>query len=369
MNLRLVLINMLLWVAFGLVYLASLSMDALRFQTGFQYSPRMLFLVVIVYACWGIVTATLFSLLNQPVRQGRWSQVGLIYLLGMLIWQPAAAVIDISASHVVLGSASGSFWRDLLNMRFFYVYLHGVLYTTGFIACTGFIYYRHTQQIQLESARLQQAHLEAQRDLADMKMLVLQAQLSPHFLFNCLNAISALARSGATKALIKANAGLAELLRFAVDATERSLISVTEELQFTRQYIALQEIRFGDRYCCRIHCEDLPGASECPPFVLQTLVENAYQHSTDAEANQIPIEIQVTADAQHLIFSVCNPYLAHHATAEEPGLGIALGNLRRRLSMLYPQTLYPQGASLEQSQQGSWYCTRVVIPRLVEDAL
>lgn len=317
----------------------------------------MLVLVVVVYACWACLSLGLYQLLIKPVQRTQWGRCLLLYAIGMLLWQPLAAAIDFSITRALLNTTSGSLWNDILNMRFFYVYLHGVLYTTGFVACVGLIYIRHTRDIQLQAAQLQQSHTEAQRDLAQMKILVLQSQLSPHFLFNCLNAISALARTGATKALITANARLADLLRFAVQASEHALIPIQEELAFTQQYIALQSLRFEQRYHCTIHADHISNDIQCPPFILQTLVENAYQHSGHLSLSFIPIDITVFNTDHRLIFKVCNPQDQQHAEAEQQGLGIALDNLQQRLKMLYADRF-----DISQQQNGNCFCTSVSIP-------
>jgi len=118
----------------------------------------------------------------------------------------------------------------------------------------------------------------------------LRAQLNPHFLFNALHSVNALIRRDPRKAE-QAVEQLADLLRYTLDEGNESLVPLDDEWAFTRGYLELQSIRFGDKL--RYVSEFAEGVLSClvPPFILQPLVENAVEHgiSTRTEGGEVRI--------------------------------------------------------------------------------
>ena len=119
--------------------------------------------------------------------------------------------------------------------------------------------------------------VQAEADLADARLRRLRRDLQPHFLFNTLNDVAALARSDGAAAA-EAISQLADLLQRSAE-TERSCVLLSEELDFIRHYFDLEKLRFGPRLQTRIEVDDpeLLSAS-IPPLLLQPLVENSIVH-------------------------------------------------------------------------------------------
>src|SRR5690606_31856629 len=113
------------------------------------------------------------------------------------------------------------------------------------------------------------------------EMQHLRAQINPHFLFNTLNSIYALARvqsAAAPDAVLR----LSHILRYMLYATEQRSIPLAEELKITMDYIELQQVRFGDKVQVRTDQQiDNPEASVTPQILLP-LVENAFKHGTSS---------------------------------------------------------------------------------------
>ena len=135
--------------------------------------------------------------------------------------------------------------------------------------------------------RAEKENLQLRLDLEQQHMRGLRAQLEPHFLFNALNAISALVRANDGKTALTAIARLSALLRYALTASARESVSVGEELAFVQDYLALQHLRHGARLQVKIDIAD-PAVlnAACPPLLLQPLVENALR--TAARQPQSP---------------------------------------------------------------------------------
>lgn len=127
---------------------------------------------------------------------------------------------------------------------------------------------RNTQQ--LREARLLQLVTEAE-------LRALRAQVNPHFLFNTLNTILDLISSEPKKAEDMTER-LADVFRYSLDRSDRSLVPVSEELHFLRTYLEIEETRFGERLTVQISLDPSIANELVPPLILQPLVENAIKH-------------------------------------------------------------------------------------------
>jgi hypothetical protein len=174
--------------------------------------------------------------------------------------------------------------------------------------------------------------MEASREAAllarDAELRALKSQINPHFLFNCLNSISALTTSDPGRArdmCVK----LSEFLRNTLGLGERESISWKEEIELARTYLEVERVRFGDRLHVEMNVDD--GCTQCrvPALVLQPLVENAIKHgiATLVEGGVIRLESRVHAGT--LEISVENAFDPEAPAPRRSGLG--LRNVRDRL--------------------------------------
>jgi len=246
-------------------------------------------------------------------------------------------------------------WHDagqlLLKML-----LVGWFSTTGtFAAMLALHYFRQGRARELAWQTAQTDMLNLRLAFEQQRMLALRAQLEPHFLFNALNAISALVRDG-DKALALGGIGrLSELLRYALAASSRDSVTVAEELQFVRDYLALQRLRYGERLQVTIAGEDdLLHAVACPPLLLQPLIENALRHDLDCRPGAGAIRLAFARTGAVLRIEVGNP--AGGGASANPGAGLGLANTRARLALLDP------AASLTAATQDGWFIAMVCLP-------
>lgn len=192
------------------------------------------------------------------------------------------------------------------------------------------------QQDQLRSRALAQAQaaaLAARLELEQQHGLALRAQLEPHFVFNALNAISAMVRADKEIALAGIQ-GLSDLLRYALGASERHWVSMSEELAFVDDYLSLQRLRYGARM--QIAIDGASGAvldCDCPPLMLQPLVENALRHDLDCHEGASDIRLSLACRQGMLVIRISNP--VHPEAAHNPGVGLGLRNIGARLQLAY----------------------------------
>ena len=129
-----------------------------------------------------------------------------------------------------------------------------------------------------QAQRVRAARVEAQ--LAQTQLDALRRQLDPHFLFNTLNLISALAEDD-PRAVRRMISRLGELLRFSLERAQVPEITVREELALLEQYLDIMRMRFQGRLEIVVHVDDRTLAALVPSLVLQPLVENAIRHGVE----------------------------------------------------------------------------------------
>jgi LytS/YehU family sensor histidine kinase len=192
---------------------------------------------------------------------------------------------------------------------------------------------------------------------SDMKMRTLQSQLSPHFLYNSLSSISGLVRRSEKHKTLDMIADLGELLRFSINASKLPFIELNEEVHFTKKYIELQKIRFGEKFDVELNYSTEDQYLMCPPFILQTLVENAFVHSNHPDQKSQKIKVVIQKINQQLKFQVINSLFPVKNKNNYIGMGVALNNLEKRLSILFDNNF-----ELSKKELSEHYQTMVLIP-------
>jgi two-component system, LytTR family, sensor histidine kinase AlgZ len=170
-----------------------------------------------------------------------------------------------------------------------------------------------------------------ERLLARAELKALQAQINPHFLFNTLNAISALGYKDpalADRALTR----LAELLRVTTAAQSQE-IPLKDEIAFLRDYTDLQTMLMPDRLDVAFAIDNGAWSAAVPSMILQPLIENAIVHGAAKRNEGGRVEISVIPDGETLVLRVSNDVPAQ--AEKSGGEGIGLANVRERLRVLY----------------------------------
>lgn len=198
------------------------------------------------------------------------------------------------------------------------------------------IFHHRAKTRELRAAQLETKLAQAQLDMLKM-------QLQPHFLFNTLNAISALMHRD-LKTAEEMLAGLSDLLRLALDNAAVQEVALKSELEFTGRYLELEQVRFADRLKVKFQIDPETLDALVPNMVLQPLVENAVRHGIASRdrAGMIEVASRREGDELHLTVRDDGPGLPPgfnagngngSGTSKKQGLG--LGNTRARLQQLY----------------------------------
>ncbi|HTW64200.1 MAG TPA: histidine kinase [Bryobacteraceae bacterium] len=188
----------------------------------------------------------------------------------------------------------------------------------------------------------------------ESELKALKAQINPHFLFNCLNSISALATVDGLRAremCIK----LADFLRSTLKLGESQNISLAEELALAKAYLEVEQVRFGARLRVEIQAQDNCGACIVPSLLLQPLMENAVKHGIAGLVDGGTVRLEVHCDDGRLQLQIENEFDPDAPATARHGLG--LRNVRDRL-----RTLYENQARLDTTVAGHLFSVTMELP-------
>ena len=241
------------------------------------------------FVAWIPVTIAVWHLTRGwlPERFGGW-----LPLLAAHV--PVAAAVALIQTLLVtllalaLARQHGSMWESFVRQLRGQLDAQLLIYTA--IAGTGaaMTLYERYQDRQVAAARLQ-------AELAAARLQVLRAHLQPHFLFNSLHSIAALARAGDTATVVRLIAALSDLLRHVLDAGDRHA-PLGEELEIVERYLDIQRARFADRLQVKIDLAPEVADARVPLLIVQPLVENAVRHGLAPRVREGLLVIRAVRD-------------------------------------------------------------------------
>lgn len=202
------------------------------------------------------------------------------------------------------------------------IYINLLTYTVivGLVSAVRAYRALHAEQIAAANLREQLARAEAN---------ALRAQLQPHFLFNTLNATSALIRSDPLTAE-RLIARIGDLLRMSLEDLRSPETTVADELKFTDAFLAIEQLRLGARLRIERRIDPKSLHARLPSLLVQPIVENAVRHgiAPSVEGGTIQIEVGTTATA--LYIRIANDGMGTSDIEEKVGLGTTRARLQQR---------------------------------------
>jgi two-component system sensor histidine kinase AlgZ len=167
--------------------------------------------------------------------------------------------------------------------------------------------------------------------LLDARLQVLRARIRPHFLFNTLNAVLGIVRTQPKQAEA-ALEDMADLFRVAM-AEVQDLVPLLQEIKLCRQYLALEQLRMGERLQVNWQIQNVADDTQIPPLLLQPLLENAVYHGIEPLPQGGCINITLLGSEKRMQIGVENPRPQREEVHQ--GNKIALSNIRERLALLF----------------------------------
>lgn len=180
----------------------------------------------------------------------------------------------------------------------------------------------------------EQRNIQLQKENMTSQLQLLKAQVHPHFLFNTLNNIYSYTQSNSAKAA-QMVAGLSDLLRYMLYECNQPLAPLSKELQMVKDYISLEQIRYGNKLELHLEIPDNTKGLYIAPLLLLPLIENCFKHGTSHILEQPWLHLQISIHEQQLTMKLINGKV--NITPEDKNhSGIGIQNVQKRLSLLYP---------------------------------
>ena len=307
--------NLFFWGLYGLIAFG------IRLALGEELWRALAFTLLLEGTC------LLLSLILRFFYRGANHVFGLVPAVLLIVLSLAAASVQ--------GAVASAFtlwtgWHNPMfdffttaTLRFFVMWISFMAWSLGY-----YWLWADTERSR-ESGRREEAQREAQR----MELLMLRAQLDPHFLFNSLNAIAAEIPSHPDSATEMVNE-LSDYLRYSLDHRKDPFVPLSAEVRAMEAYLRIQHARFGDRLKFSIDITPDAASRAVPCFLLQPLVENAVKHGLDRRGEGV-LEISLAARrfADTLEIRVRNSGALK--TPDPSRTGVGLETLRRRLEIHY----------------------------------
>jgi signal transduction histidine kinase len=214
--------------------------------------------------------------------------------------------------------------------------LHQAVIAYWFILAvhTAVRYYEKFQERAEAALRLELNAAELREQVARAQLGALKMQLQPHFLFNTLNAIMGMVRTGEVRQAERALSCFSDLLRAVLDDMDAQEVTLERELTYLRLYLSIEQMRFSDRLTVRIDADPDLLDSAVPQMGLQPVVENAVRHGIGCRVAGGSIEVLASRVGTRLHITVRDTGAGARA-GSAAGHGVGLSNLRERLKQLY----------------------------------
>lgn len=184
-----------------------------------------------------------------------------------------------------------------------------------------------------EWLRSEQRNKEIANEKLQAELSFLKAQINPHFLFNTLNNIYALA-SGQSEHTAPAIMKLSSIMRYVLTEARNDLVPLEKEILFTSHYIELQKMRLTDKTSIDFTINGDPLGRQIAPLLLLPFVENAFKYGISTR-EWSPIRILLDIKKDSLYFSISNQKHFNTALRMADNTGIGISNTKRRLDLLY----------------------------------
>jgi hypothetical protein len=248
-----------------------------------------------------------------------------------------AAAVFIAITCVSTAQVNG--WLGTLDgepvhaaaVRYFFTWLayDVVIYGTLVGAFHAVDYVRESESRERERARLAASLIET-------RLHVLRSQLSPHFFFNTLNAISTFALQGRPAQVGEMVGALGALVRVSLDDQLGHQVPLVQELEYLELYLEIQRVRFADWLRIEKHVAPEVFDVLVPSLILQPLMENAIEHGVPGPDGIMSVRLSCDLEGDALRIEIANPGPADVREAWSPRTGVGLRNTQERLEQIHP---------------------------------
>lgn len=192
----------------------------------------------------------------------------------------------------------------------------------------------------LHNEKLRQTLLQ---EKLSTELQFLKAQINPHFLFNTLNNLFALAEKSGERSLAEGISELSNLMRYMLHEANADRVPLSREIAYLQSVIELQQLRLDeeDDVLISLNVQGDYAGQEIAPLILIPFVENAFKHGIYLQESSF-IKISLRIEEEQILFHLINSKFEQQLNELQESSGIGLENVKRRLSLIYPDAHHLQ---------------------------
>lgn len=287
---------------------------AISFTESLMYLPQHMFLSYSI----------IYFVLPTYIFKGRY-WTGIVFIFGLIViaafFSPLIlyyAIVPFREMFGIPGHFKGIFYSFMGGLR-------GSMTVAGFAVAIKLV--KHWYLKKSENEQLERAKLRAELEL-------LKSQLHPHFMFNTLNSIYAMALKNSPQTA-DAIMQLSHLMRYMIAESSCPAISLASEVQILKNYMHLEKSRIGNRLDQSLRVDGNLDNKKIAPLLLLPFLENSYKHGVYDSPDPAWLTLDIAVNEDEMRFRLVNgrngPSPAHNS-------GIGLQNVKKRLTMLYPNS-------------------------------
>ncbi len=217
-------------------------------------------------------------------------------------------------------------WQNLIRMIPTHLFIN--LFLLTYANLTGFAY------AWFKDERLRRI---LEREKLKAELSALKHQIHPHFLFNTLNSLYALAYENDDEDTAEGIAKLSHLMRYMIYEAKDEFVPLVKEISYIQNYIDLQKLRLGEESQVEFEVNGFPGNKKIAPLIFIPFIENAFKHGLSTIYPSF-VKTGLEICETKLIFTTENTLSKSSIHTEKPYGGIGLTNVKKRLELLYPQS-------------------------------
>ncbi|MEM9075919.1 MAG: histidine kinase [Bacteroidota bacterium] len=301
------------------------------------FKQEITLLEIVLNGCLGVAVNYVFHAINKFLdRMVSWKrQTGLRLLLGILIhllFGMGLIYLALSLYEFLYSGYDFFFNNEEMILLKMGILLFCVVLIYNIIYFAFYSYQQYAKGQLLESQML--------RKQTELQLKALKSQLSPHFLFNCLNVLSSLVTKDVevAEAFIRS---LAKSYSFTLKTYQSTLVKVAEELEFVKSYYFLVKTRFQEQITLDIDISEHIMETQVPPMTLQMLVENAIKHNVADVGQELKIQIRVSDGFLEVVNNITKKRAGISSTK------IGLHNIKSRYQLLTKTQIIVEGESTD----------------------
>ena len=339
----------LLSTAFGLFFFLHKALDGVTRQEEVTWLEIFLEEMTGAYSALLTLPFLIWFVLRYPIA-GHWRRRLAVYVVtGFVFGFVDTNIIYFLRLAVFAAAGQGIYDYGIFPARYLMEMPMQLIVFTMLVVGT-------TYSEERRASRERQLRLETlERQLTRAQLETLQFQLQPHFLFNALNAVSAVMYEN-PQAADRILARLSDFLRSVLGSGNAQEVKLSEELELVGLYLDVMKARFEDRIDCRVSCAGGLESALVPQLLLQPVVENAIRYGVNPETGKIDVAVDVRRHGGQLELEVTDSGPGE-SQAASGSFGVGLKNIDARL-----ERLYGKSARLSIERQGGGTRVRITVP-------